>query len=179
MGSFVYCSFEAAGWWGPLDKLEETLATAIERLSRSRRLDEVMRIVRESSRQLTGADGVTFVLRDGDLCLYAEEDAIRPLWKGKRFPLSQCVSGWVMLNARPVAIEDVYADPRVLHSAYKPTFVKSLAMVPVRDVDPVAAIGAYWATRHAATDDELRILKVIADACAVALARVSFSTSTT
>ena len=32
--------------------------------------------------------------------------------------------------------------------AYRPTFVKSLVMTPVRLEDPVAAIGAYWATAH-------------------------------
>jgi len=159
-----------------MEDLEQALSTVITRLSAARELDEVMRIVRQSARRLTGADGVTFVLRDGDLCHYADEDAIRPLWKGKRFPISQCVSGWVMLNAQPVAIEDVYTDPRVLHSAYRPTFVRSLAMVPVRDVDPVAAIGAYWATPHAAGDDELRILKLLADTCAVSLARISYPT---
>ena len=157
-----------------MEDLEQALATVINRLSAARELEEVMRIVRQSARRLTGAQGVTFVMRDGDLCHYADEDAIRPLWKGKRFPISQCVSGWVMLNAQPVAIEDVYADARVLHSAYRPTFVRSLAMVPVRDVDPVAAIGAYWATPHAATEEELRILKLLADTCAVSLARISY-----
>ncbi len=155
--------------------LEDRLAGAIEHLSRARELDDVMWIVRTSARELTGADGVTFVLREGDLCYYAEEDAIRPLWKGKRFPLSQCISGWAMLNRRTVAITDIYDDPRVPHSAYRSTFVKSLAMVPVRDPDPVAAIGAYWAEPHEATDHELRILKVLADASALALARASFS----
>lgn len=57
------------------------------------------------------------------------------------------------------------------HAAYRPTFVKSLAMMPVRDRDPIAAIGVYWATKHQATDIELRVLKVLADASALALAR--------
>ena len=39
------------------------------------------------------------------------EDAIEPLWKGQRFPLGQCISGWAMLNKRSVAIEDIYVDP--------------------------------------------------------------------
>src|SRR4029450_2789152 len=123
---------------------------------------------------LTGADGVTFVLRDGDRCYYADENAIAPLWKGKRFPMSQCISGWVMLNAPPLAIADIYEDRRLLHAAYRPTFVKSLAMMPVRDRDPIAAIGAYWARRHQATDAQLRVLKVLADASALAPARASY-----
>jgi GAF domain-containing protein len=156
-----------------MEQIEDTLADAVDQLSRARELRRVMKIVRRYARDLTGADGVTFVLRDGDLCHYAEENAIRPLWKGKRFPMGKCVSGWAMLNAKTVAIADVFSDPRVLHAAYRPTFVKSLAVVPVRDVDPVAAIGAYWADRHDATEQELRVLKVLADASALALARTS------
>jgi len=153
--------------------VEDRLADAVQDLAAARELSEVMKIARTSARDLTGADGVTFVLRDGDRCYYADENAIAPLWKGKRFPMSQCISGWVMLNAQPVAIADIYDDPRLLHAAYRPTFVKSLAMMPVRDRDPIAAIGAYWAHRHEATDAELRVLKVLADACALALARAS------
>ena len=150
---------------------DEELAAAVEQLSKARRLPEVTSIVRRVARRLTGADGVTFVLRDGDRCYYADESAIRPLWKGRRFPASRCISGWVMTHRQPVAIVDVFADERIPHAAYRPTFVRSMAMVPVRDPDPVAAIGAYWAEPHAATDVELRILKVLADASALALYR--------
>src|SRR5262249_27351111 len=61
----------------------------------------VMEIVRSAARELTGADGATFVLREGDLCYYADEDAIAPLWKGRRFPASACISGWTMLHREP------------------------------------------------------------------------------
>ena len=49
-------------------------------------------------------------------------------------------------------IEDIYADDRIPHDAYRPTFVKSLAMVPIRTLDPVGAIGNYWAERHQPTE---------------------------
>ena len=66
----------------------------VQRLSLARGLEEIMAVVRRGVRHLTGADGVTFVLRDGGLCHYADEDAISPLWKGQRFPLETCISGW-------------------------------------------------------------------------------------
>ena len=72
-----------------------------------------------------------------------EEDAIGPLWKGQYFPLSACISGWSMLNGQTAVIEDVFADPRIPHDAYRPTFVKSLIMTPVGEKN-VAAMGAYW-----------------------------------
>ncbi|MCK6474102.1 MAG: ATP-binding protein [Planctomycetes bacterium] len=131
-----------------------------------------MQVIRRAARDLTSADGVTFVLRDGDQCYYAEENAIAPLWKGMRFPMSACISGWTMLHRQEVVIEDIYADPRIPADAYRPTFVKSLAMVPVRREDPLAAIGAYWASNHKATERELYLLQSLADSTALALANV-------
>ncbi|MBW4690855.1 MAG: GAF domain-containing protein [Lyngbya sp. HA4199-MV5] len=148
------------------------LIKVIQQLTVARDLDSIMAAVRTGARQLTGADGATFVLRDGDQCHYADEDAITPLWKGGRFPMSACISGWVMLNQQPVVIEDIYADSRIPIDAYRPTFVKSLAMVPIRTRNPVGAIGNYWATRHTPTQDEINLLQTLADAAAVALENV-------
>ena len=61
-------------------------------LSMARGIDEVTAVIRTHARDVVGADGITFVLRDGDECFYADEDAISPLWKGQRFPISTCVS---------------------------------------------------------------------------------------
>ena len=144
----------------------------VQRLSLARSLGEIQSIVRSGARRLTGADGATFVLRDGDKCFYADEDAIEPLWKGQRFPLSQCISGWAMNNRRSVAIEDIYIDDRIPHAAYRPTFVKSLAMVPIRKLDPVGAIGNYWGHQRQPSSDELELLQALADSTAVAIENV-------
>jgi signal transduction histidine kinase/CheY-like chemotaxis protein len=77
-----------------------------------------------------------------------------------------------MLNRQIVVVPDIYADARIPHEAYRPTFVKSLVMVPVRQEDPMAAIGAYWAQRHEATWEEQRVLQAIANAAALALRNV-------
>ncbi len=77
-----------------------------------------------------------------------------------------------MLRGTAAVIPDIYADSRIPHDAYRPTFVKSLVMVPVRTPDPVAAIGAYWATVHHATREELTTLETLAESAALALANV-------
>lgn len=151
---------------------DQQLLHAARDLAFARDLESVMTIVKVTARQVTGADGVTFVLRDDNHCHYADEDAIAPLWKGRRFPIEQCISGWVIRRGEPVSIPDVYSDPRIPHDAYRVTFVKSLAMVPVRTPDPVAAIGAYWAAAHTASDEELRALQMLADSAALALSNV-------
>src|SRR5262249_37854299 len=150
----------------------EGLVEVVQRLSLARDLPTVQDIVRRAARGLTGADGATFVLRDADRCFYADEDAIAPLWKGQRFPMSACISGWSMLNRRPAVIEDIYADDRIPHDAYRPTFVKSLVMVPIRTLDPVGAIGNYWATTRKPAAAEVQLLQALADTTAVALENV-------
>ncbi len=150
----------------------EQLVEVVQQLSLARDLATVMDIVRRAARRLTGADGATFVLRDHDRCFYADEDAISPLWKGQRFPMHMCISGWVMLNRQPAVIEDIYADSRIPADAYRPTFVHSLAMVPIRTLDPLGAIGNYWAQPHAPSREELKVLQALADTTAVAMENV-------
>ena len=158
-----------------LEREKESLAVLIgivKQLSTARTMAEVMAIVRTGARRLTGADGATFVLRDREHCFYADEDAIEPLWKGRRFPLQTCVSGWAMLNQQAAVIPDIYADPRIPIDAYRPTFVKSLVMVPIRIESPIGAIGSYWATPHEATENELTLLQALADTTSVAIENV-------
>lgn len=150
----------------------EKLIHTVQRLSLARDIGQVMEIVRKVARELTGADGATFVLRDGNLCYYADEDAISPLWKGGRFPMENCISGWVMFNKQPVVIEDIYSDSRIPADAYRPTFVKSLAMVPIRTIDPIGAIGNYWAYHRLPTHEEVTMLQALADITAVSIENI-------
>lgn len=148
------------------------LVKAVQELSLSRNIETVMSIVRTAARKLTGADGATFVLRDDDKCYYAEEDAITPLWKGQRFPMNVCVSGWAMLNRRPAVIEDIFKDDRVPVDAYRPTFVRSLVMVPIRSMEPIGAIGNYWASKRRPTEEEVTLLQSLADITAVTMENI-------
>lgn len=148
------------------------LVDVVQKLSLARGLDAIVDIVRRAARQLTGCDGATFVLRDGPYCYYVDEDAISPLWKGQRFPLETCISGWAMLNSKSAIIPDIYKDPRIPHAAYRPTFVRSLAMVPIRSYAPIGAIGNYWATHHECTPQEQMLLEALANTTAVAMENV-------
>lgn len=150
-----------------------SLLSAVQELSHVHSLNEVTAIVRKAARDLTHCDGATFVLRDNGQCYYADEDAIEPLWRGRRFPMEMCISGWVMLNKSSTVIADIYQDPRIPHEAYRPTFVKSLAMVPIRSREPIGAIGNYWASNHNATAEELGMLQALADATSLALEHIS------
>ena len=154
-----------------------TLVETIEALSGTRTIEEVAAVVRSAARRISGADGVCFVLRDGDRCWYLDEDAIGPMWKGQRFPMSACISGWAMLHGQTVVIPDIYADPRIPHDAYRPTFVKSLVMTPVRATDPIAAIGAYWAKGHTPSPETVFRLETMARATAAAIENANLNAS--
>lgn len=150
----------------------QRLLQAVQELSLARSLADIQRIVRAAARELTGCDGATLVLKDGDMCHYVDEDAVAPLWKGGRFPLETCISGWVMTNRQAVVIQNIYDDERIPHAAYRPTFVKSLAMVPIRKLNPVGAIGNYWAAETLPTEHQISLLQSLADATSVALENV-------
>lgn len=94
------------------------------------------------------------------------------MWKGQRFPIAQCISGWAMLNHAIAVVPDIEQDERIPVDAYRPTFVKSLVMVPIGGEHPVGAIGAYWARTRQASLDELAKLESLASATADAIARV-------
>jgi diguanylate cyclase (GGDEF)-like protein len=148
------------------------LVVVVQQLSLARNLNQIMEIVRCAARELTHADGATFVLKDEDRCYYAEENAISPLWKGLRFPMDDCISGWVMRHRQSTIVEDIFKDPRIPVEAYRPTFVRSLAMVPIRTINPLGAIGNYWAHKYHPSDEQLSILQALADTTAVAMENV-------
>lgn len=157
------------------DGLSRQLIATVASLSAARDLDTVMRLTTRAGRDLLGCDGVSFVLRDGGLCHYAEEDALEPLWKGRRFPQEECISGVALRERRLVVVDDVAADPRLPVGLYRPTFVRSLAVAPVREDDPVAVLGAYWGRRHQPTPAELELLQALSNAAALALANVELA----
>jgi PAS domain S-box-containing protein len=149
------------------------LAPALRDLSLARTLADIVSIATHAARSLLGAEGVSFILREGAHCHYVDEDAIAPLWKGLRFPIETCVSGWCMIHDEPVVISDILVDARVPQDAYRPTFVRALAMAPIRDPAPVAALAAYWSRVHTASPGEMELLRALAAACGLAMTRTS------
>ncbi|HEY4274318.1 MAG TPA: GAF domain-containing protein [Rhizomicrobium sp.] len=151
------------------DTLGIRLRKVEKRLTAAESRAQAIETVRATARAVCGSDGICLVVRDGDLCHYIEEDAISPLWKGQRFPMSACISGWSMRNNQTAVIEDIFADPRIPHDAYRPTFVKSLIMTPIGETSPVAAIGAYWAEKRSFTPTEVATVKTLSLLIAKAL----------
>jgi len=150
----------------------EILLSAVQALAFTREAGQVQRIVKTAARQLARSDGACCVLREGSVAYFADEDAVTPLWKGMRIPLADCIEGWAILNRQWVQIPDVAADPRLDVSRYPSTFVRSLAVVPVRTREPVGAIGVYWAEPNVPSEDDLRLLMRLAEAASLAIENI-------
>ncbi|WP_298231711.1 response regulator [uncultured Azohydromonas sp.] len=147
------------------------LAQALERLAGAATREQLLQVLLDSARSLSDADGVTLVLRDEGKCWYVGEDSpAGTLWTGHRFPMESCVAGWAMLHRQTVVIPNVFEDPRVPCKWYEPTFVRGMAMVPVGEGEPIATLGAYWATVHEASAEQLAVLEALARATGAALA---------
>ena len=150
----------------------QLLVEAIEKLAGAGAIDDVVETLRTTARRLIGADGIAVILREDEQCWYVEEDAMGPLWKGHKFPLASCISGWAMLHKQTVVIEDIRNDDRIPQDLYRDTFVRSLLMVPVRSNDPIGAIGAYWSDPYRATDEQVATLERLSRATATAMENV-------
>lgn len=148
----------------------------VQNLSKCQTLESIIEIVKKAAREFTGADGATFVLKEDDLCHYVDEDAIGPMFKGKHFPSKICVSGAAMSDRATIVIPDIYEDPRIPIEVYRPTFVKSMCMTPIRSIDPIGAIGVYWKDSHTASEDEKEFLRTLADSTSIAIENVGLQT---
>ncbi len=155
----------------------EHLIKVVQGLSLARDMPAVQQVVSLAARKLTGTDGARVVLREGDNCVHVDEDAVAPLWKGWHPSMDTCISDWVMQNRSPALVADIYEDARVPTEVHRPTFVKSVVMVPIRSADPIGAIGNYWGQRHHATQSELDLLQALADSTAMAIESVRIFTN--
>ena len=149
------------------------LLHAIGRLNGKQSVDEVVTALRGCARALAAADGITLIHREGNEVRYVAEDAIAPLWAGQRFPIHACISGLAMLENQPILIPDIYADARVPHAAYEPTFVRSMAMFPIGTRSPLWAMGAYWAKVGAMDSHAATTLSSLARATGLAFDRLT------
>lgn len=140
----------------------QRLAAALAAIAASRDRDEVMEVVRTSVRQLTGADGASLVLRDGEQFHYASEDCPRgSLWDGQDLATLGCVSRWAIEENETVIVEDVHQDSRIPPQFHKPDLVRSLIIVPLGSDHPFAVVGAYWSQLHRPDNEEVAVLKVL------------------
>jgi signal transduction histidine kinase/DNA-binding NarL/FixJ family response regulator len=151
----------------------ELLHTRSAALTRAPDRTALVELALTSARELTGAESAAFALLDGTECEYTDEQAgpgAEPLGlAGRRLPVKDCIAGWAIRQHQPAVVDDPRRDSRFDAGPYGPA-VTSLAVAPVRAADPIAAIGCYWIEPHQVTATDVRLLQLLADQTAVALA---------
>jgi signal transduction histidine kinase len=160
-----------------LDAQWAKLIEASERLAGAKSVEAVIAVLRDTAREIVQSDGIAVVIREDDKCFYAAEDAIAPLWASRRFPAASCISGWAMMNRQTVAIADVYLNSRIPQEAYRPTFVRSLVMVPIGAPQARAAIGAYWSDVRTHAARTISKLEALGRSATIALENVRLLTA--
>jgi signal transduction histidine kinase len=150
----------AAGW--------AQLIQTIQNLTGASNVERIFELVRQTARALVPCDGTIIALREGDRFRVVEEDSVQSLWKGRRLPVEGSIEGWVMRQRSAVAVPDVMVDVRLSQETYRDTFIKSLAMAPIRSHDPIGTIGLYWGRPHQPSTEELDLLQALADVTAFA-----------
>lgn len=146
---------------------EASLLTALLPLISAKSLDDVFQSICATARALAGADGAALILGEKSQCFYVAEDAVAPLWKGRHFDETSCISGWVMEHREPAVVSDIRQDSRASLDLYRETFVRSLAVVPACVDVPIGAIGVYWARIHSLDPALLAQLQAFAGLAAV------------
>lgn len=155
----------------------DEMDTLLLDISKARGLDEIMSVLRRSARHLVGADGLTFIMPEGEDSFYVEEDANEPLWQGQRFQMDACIASWSMKHCEVVVVDDIHDDARMPAGVSYPDSVKSLVIVPLRQGDPLGAIGAYWGPAKSRGADSVHRLTRIANNVALAISNVSLRMS--
>jgi signal transduction histidine kinase len=166
----------------PVDRVSDSgspagmarLVQVVQELSIARDLPTILAITRRAARELTGADGATIALRDGDQIWFADEDAIAPLWKGQRFALDRSLTGRAIAGRETLVIDDVAADLGIVAEPLRDSFIRSLAIVPIRRLDPNGPIGAIGIYRAAPGPfgSELHLVEALADSTGITIANV-------
>ena len=137
------------------------MTDALALLGRTASVEASLEVLRAHARAIGCADGVTVVRREGAEVVHVGEDAVAPLWTGRRFPIGVCVSGLAMTERRPIYIPDIRRDARVPQDVYAATFVASLAMFPLGLGEPIGALGIFWAQDNPAEPDALALLDTL------------------
>lgn len=139
-------------------------------------IDSLAALARTTRRAVIGrldCIAASLLLLDDDQCFHADEDPIAPVWAGQRFPVTESLASWAIQHDHPVVIKDVDLDERVPPQAYRSSYVRSMAAVPIPGLGgPAGAIGAYWPDTRQARRADVGWLQRLAQAAGVVIADV-------
>lgn len=155
------------------------LATALGPAVRPAGSDEVLRSLTETARRLFGAAACSLALlsQDESELVYttaAGEGADSVT--GMRMSASQGIAGWVVQSGQPIAVSDVFSDPRfsattARQTGYAPT---TILAVPVETAGRTLGVISLLDrdAGRAGAEHDLALLSLVADQAALTLASI-------
>ncbi len=145
----------------------EALFDGVRDLATAGDLATIRRVVHRATRQLTGADGTTFLV--GGAAGVSAVGDVGDVGDGHLDELASYLGDLAMSHCHTLAIADLAADERIPAEVARRTRARSLLMVPVRSHDPVGVIVASWEHHHEMAGTEISVLQALADSTAMAL----------
>jgi diguanylate cyclase len=152
-----------------LDHLAETQhAIATSQLD----LDTVLDTVVQEARRLTDADAAVVEIPEGRELVYRATSGTAAQHLGLRLPTDAAISGLALRTNEALVCADTEADERVDREACRRVAARSLVVVPLRhDAQATGVLKVYSARRDAFGSEHVRVLSLLADMVASALAR--------
>lgn len=125
--------------------------------------EDITSTLKTAAKRLIHCDASCIIMRVDEDCHYIDEDSEQPLWKGMKFPLDNCITGWVIKHGSTAVIPNIYDDARVPADLYRHTSIQSMMAAPLKNQNVQGAISVYWTERHSPSAAEIHILDTLAD----------------
>ena len=151
-------------------ELERQLTLLIEAsgtLLASPETADVLRTILDLARRFIEADAYSVWRKDGDTWRIVASEGLSASYSSQAFG-----SGQVMLNRRPIVVEDVQSDSFVASrvEAYKAEGIASIVTVPLQIQKEIAAtLVFYYRKRHQFSELEVRVSSALGNLAAAAI----------
>ncbi len=151
-----------------------TLAEVSQTLTSPLYLEDVLRLIVEMAARMLNASTCALMLVDeatGELVTAAVQSAGPAYLSRPRLRVGDGITGLVAREGRPIAVEDVLADPRfVAKDVARQEGLRALLSVPLVVRDRVVGVfNCYRSHPHRFTDAEVKLLTTLANQTALAI----------
>lgn len=133
-------------------------------------LDDLLDDLLQRLLEVTGADSVFFLVREGDeLRLCASRGMGTQPQETVTVPVGEGIAGLVATTGEAAYVEDVPHDPRIRVEVFRASGIISMLAVPMRYSDEVmGVVNIGWMRHHDYDVDEVGLLRLAADRIALA-----------
>ena len=133
-------------------------------------LDEVLQLVADRARQITGADGIAIALAQADAIVCRGSSGSMAPDPGARVDPGSGFSGACLRGAQIIRCDDTERDPRVNVAATRSLGARSIVAVPIAGTHGVIGlIEAFSTEPFSFNDSDVRSLKLLAELILAAL----------